>query len=109
MRREELFRLIPDENAAMIYFQNKNLIYKCIDCYVCNDNMKLYHENKVFRCLKRGCNTKISLFSDSIFENTKLSLRKILFIIYEWSVDTPISKVAEEYDVSISTCSLWYN
>lgn len=24
-------------------------------------------------------------------------------------MDTPISKVAEEYDVSISTCSLWYN
>lgn len=58
MRREELFRLIPDENAAMIYFQNKNLIYNAlIVMYVTiiwNDIM----ETKFFDALKEAVTRK---------------------------------------------------
>ena len=38
-------------------------------------------------------------------DNMKLPVSKVIYIIYEWSAQTPVSLTAYEYDLAISTVS----
>lgn len=108
MRREELLRLISTESDAITFCFNNNLLNKHEYCFICEDEMKLSLGNKEFRCQKRDCDTRISLLSNSIFEKSKLPVRTIILLVYEWSVESKISKVCEEYELSQSTVTNWY-
>ena len=55
-----------------------------------------------------SCNTKLKVTNGTIFFKHRLSIQKILFLLYEFSVGTPINKVAFEYECSEHTAGDWY-
>ena len=70
--------------------------------------MKQNDDDGGYRCTKTTCRARKFITSDTIFDNIKISIATILFILYEWCVETPIFRAACEYDVSEKTVSLWY-
>ena len=43
-----------------------------------------------------------------MLENAKLPMHILIFLIYEWSIDSSVSSVAYEYDISASAVSNWF-
>lgn len=62
--------------------------------------MKLDLEKREFRCSKRACNRKVSLFKNSFFQQHRIPCSKILQLAYFW-----LSKVKNGTAVILTGCS----
>jgi hypothetical protein len=112
MIRANLFELLKNEYDAVAFCMEHGLLTSERHCDLCGHLMTLDIGNKQFRCNKsangKRCNKKVSLLKNTFFQSAKLSLRHILFIIYEWSVDTPRDKAAIECQCSAPVVGFWY-
>ena len=84
------------------------IILKDAVCANCGQMLKLYLDTKVYKCNKRTCKVKMSIFTKSIFARMRVSLEMALSIIYEWTLQTPVTIVARTCSLSPSTVSIWY-
>ena len=109
MKRLELFLILSTEESAINWCQSVGILPTASCCNICNEEMSYFPDKYFFRCNKRRCNTKISIFSGTIFERRRIPVSKILFLLYEWSSETMLSRAAYEYDLAESTVSLWYS
>ena len=71
--------------------------------------MKIFLEKELYRCNKKHCRTKLSLYGGTIFEKMHICLPEALKVIYEWSVRTPVTTAAATLGMPHSTLSNWYS
>ena len=62
----------------------------------------------VWRCRQRGCQKRLSLRQNTIFENSRLSISKILQLMYRWARELPVGQAADEVAVELKTTIDWY-
>lgn len=112
MLRLNLYELIKNEDDVLRFLQYNNLLPTRYICHGCGKEKLIQNLNNE-RCNTRiganKCNTETSVFSNTFFENSKLSPKIILFLLYEWCEDTPTNKAAKEYSCNQSTVSRWYS
>jgi hypothetical protein len=111
MKRLELFEILRSQEQTLAFIQTNGLIPTTHNCTKCGA-IKIITELKNYRCNNRinfiKCSRDNSILNNTFFENSKISIEKILYILYEWCKDTPNEKCAEEYECSITTISNWY-
>ena len=108
-----LFRRFINEDDVILYFQSKNILIKYSNCSICERSMTYYPNMRAFRCNKifnrKYCNTQTSIAIGTIFSCMKISYIQAIFLVYEFSIKTPINQVAFEYQMSEKTVMKWYN
>src|SRR5260363_378943 len=87
--RYEIKGILEDELECIKYLQELGIIYKQLDCPECRKPMKI-RDNKLFYCNKRDCRKSQSIFTNSWFENARLSVNKIFEIYYLWLLKVPM-------------------
>ncbi len=65
---QELLPIFLDEELALKYLINNEVILPTIKCSSCRSIMTIEYEEKIYRCSKKSCRRKISLFKNTIFE-----------------------------------------
>ena len=79
-------------------------------CPFCDNKISLNIEKKYFKCqhqkLYSRCKYKEPLFSeDSLFYCSKLRLKTMIFLLYEFVNTTPVKQVAFQYQIHESSVS----
>ena len=112
MLRLNLFELLKDDDNVLRFLKHNNLIATTYVCPGCGQEKNIENLNNK-RCNTRiggnKCFSEISIFNNTLFENSKLSPKIVLFLLYEWCEDTPTIKTAKEYSCNQSTVSRWYS
>ena len=101
----DLCRKCHSTTATVSWCRAQLLLPEEHEC-VCGADCRLvrrprYPEGECFRCPRKGCQKVTSFRTGTFFENSSLSLEKIIRIIYLWAVLTPLIKMKSEVDVSI--------
>jgi transposase-like protein len=116
MRRKELFSLLCDYQSTITWCRAHELLIASVVCSVCRSEMVEVSTNKrdhnIWQCRKMVSGVRhqqyASIRKSSFFEDSKLELRDILFILYEWTRLTTVEDVSYEYDISEHTVGMWY-
>lgn len=108
MLKEELLTLLNSEENAILWAEANGLICANRICDACNEPMKLLIQKKTFKCYKYKCQKTKKLYTDSIFKNSKLSLKKLILMLYGWCENESIEYCQKQLKLSKSTVSNWY-
>ncbi len=103
----EFMTAFPDEEACITYLEHKRWNGNP-QCPKCNNNSNNYilKNRKSYKC--SNCRCQFSLTKNTIFENSKLSLRVWFFVIYYVLTDnTGISSYTIAKKVGIQQRSAW--
>ena len=106
---EDIYQYFIDENKAIDYLFQINILYKLEKCDHCNNKMAYYKNLKYFKCLNYKCRRCISIFKNTIFYKSNLPICKILHILYEFLKKSPQNTVAVSLKVTPVTISYYYN
>ena len=116
MTLEDIFELLSSKIKCIDFSMENGLISSSFDCPKCGNSMHLNLENEFFTCGRRlngtKCNVsnvKHSLYKDSFFYCSKLSLHILFRLMYFWSIEVTQEVCSRELDISEATVSLWYN
>lgn len=87
-------------------FQKFNKLFQCEKCHtgksmIKNSDTKLV--GYIWRCPNRDCRAKKSVLSESYFQSTRLSLQKVLLLIYFWACKSPVTITAMHVDTRQKT------
>jgi ISXO2-like transposase domain len=104
-RRESLSRVFYDEDACIQYLIENQIILRVIFCDSCRGNMTLRMNKKIYRCTTHSCRKEKPLRHDSFFTRSKLPLRKIMQIGYDWLLKTPSTSIVSSTGCSSGTVS----
>ncbi|KCZ76138.1 hypothetical protein H311_02870, partial [Anncaliia algerae PRA109] len=95
---------------AVAWLQELEIIPNGVECHSCNNyqmTLTFYKNTHRWKCNK--CYSAVSIFDNTIFFNTKLSLPRLLDIVYFWSCDMTQTKTRSELDTKSSlTVFRWY-
>ena len=85
--------------SAFNFLKDRHLLATDPTCPKCQTPMRLHAASAslvgfIWTCPDRACRAKLSVLHGSMFQNSKLSLRVIVFLIYEWARDIPQDIVA---------------
>jgi hypothetical protein len=108
----KLSLLISNEVESFKFAQKKGLIATPGSCINCASPMHEYKDKDKpgeveFRCI--SCRKRQSPLIDTIFENTKTTLRKILLLIYLFCKKEPVSSAAIECELQRKTACRYYD
>ena len=107
MRRLELYAAVPTTVAAIEWCKTKGLLMREVRCQVCNSFMKLAQDNcldgQIWRCRKtingQRHERKTSIRQNSFFSGSHLSIKELLYIIYEWAANMGVEQTSFELDI----------
>ena len=128
----EFYKLILNEEKMRDYLIEKKLLQGKSNnnfCNLCGSEMRIGIRNKrkkdgststlhVLRCTNKQCKTTRSIRNDTFFTyqesvreqgNCKLTVNKILEIVWQWCANVKINICSEQLDVSEPTLVDWYN
>ena len=114
LSEEVMFILLNQSDEALVKFlQRIGILPVEINCLDCNERLTKtnFTENRTpyFRCPKRSCSRKrISVFKNTIFEGSKLPLKKVLHLLFWFSCRRPLSDAAETLDLNVKTVASFY-
>ena len=106
-----LYQLYPyflDEEQAINYLLEKNILKKYNKCPKCYNNVNYEYKQKRYRCSWYKCKKSLSIFEDTIFYKAKLSINKILYLLYEYLKKTPRDSAVVSVDVTPVTATYYY-
>ena len=110
---KQFFNTFSSINNAHVFLQQMELIPIQKICSKCLKPMKFDCLKEEFRCNSsvddKRCNKKESLYTNTIFDRTKLDIRDVLLIIYCWSRSFTNSQTSIEVECSESTVSFWFS
>ena len=109
MKRFELFKILNTEDQAVAWCQFKGLLKYNPECSKCKSETNYNTKTKNYRCKNRKCLKIISVRSGTLFHNSKLDIKILTFLLYEWTREISIKAAAFEYIISISNTAKWYN
>ena len=108
LTRAQISEINSSFDSAFAWCQNQGLLMRDPVCTKCGSPLTAYLDKKVYRCYRRSCEIKISIFERSIFKRMKTDLQTALSIIYEWSSGIPVKYAADTLGLTRSTVSNWY-
>jgi hypothetical protein len=116
MRRLDLYHHLPDNEAAIQWCRNKELLMKTMQCPQCNEKMKLIKDpcddGEIWSCSRQRNGIrhfkKLSIRNASFFAGSHISIKDIVYIIYEWSVMTSVQQSAFQFSIGEKTVSSLY-
>ena len=110
---KQFFNTFSSINDAHVFLQQMELLPIQKICPKCFKIMKFDTLKEEFRCNAsvddKRCHKKESLCTNTIFDRTKLDIRKVLLIIYCWSRSFTNSQTSIEVECSESTVSIWFS
>ena len=94
----QLSALLVDKEAAVHWFINHRLLKSRHFCNICNREMILTKKSNhlnglIWRCRSRrlnGHDVEVGLYVGSSFSESKIEVRLILILMYEWSTETSV-------------------
>ena len=107
MDLEDYTRITSEDDASMInYFQQRVLLRRQVHCSRCDRDYTMIKLKScilgyVLKC--PACKSKTKLTSDTMFEGSKLNLRKLLGLIYMWPYSVTVSTTTTMLGVSSAT------
>ncbi|KAF7689118.1 hypothetical protein CDIK_2861 [Cucumispora dikerogammari] len=106
--RRELYEITKSVCGNFQFLVNFGLLKKNSFCKGCRKSMFLKPKNisdgLVWRCKSLKCNKKEnSIRKNSVLFRLKISLKKIIEIIYEWSINSKIKDIKREVEVDYCT------
>lgn len=104
IKRSELLKHI-DSTGPIQWCQNYGLIPVKLYCIYCKIDMMYYKNNSIFKC--NQCMKKQRLLSNTIFEKSSIGIKKIITLLYEWTVKSPMFQMAHEYGIGKTTVGKW--
>jgi len=116
MRRIELLSALHDQESTLAWCRQRGLMRSVEKCTECDNEM---HEKKkacidgyiwVCRKMIHGYRhyKKLSIRHGSIFEDSKLPIKTIVCILYEWARLTTVEECAFQSGLDKTTISRWY-
>jgi hypothetical protein len=116
MRRIELYNAIPSIECATRWAKERGLLSSQNDCPVCHQAMdevpNICSDGKIWKCSRmiNGLRhyRKLSIRTGSIFANSNMSIRDILFTMYEWSIKTRRDDTAYQMNIERKTVGNWF-
>lgn len=112
MKRLLLARLLETKETAIRYFRDKGILLREQFCSKCDRVLESGRSPDSVRCNNRidgkRCNKEATIYRDSMFYRVNVDCRVVIFLLYEWGVDTPVHRAAFEYACDPSTASRWY-
>ena len=99
--------------TALNFLKDRHLLITDPNCQKCQTAMRLHAASAslvgfMWSCPNRACRARLSVLHGSMLQNAKLSLRVIVFLLYEWARDIPQDIVAESLGLSKNTvCSIF--
>ena len=110
MLLREFYSVISNEEETAKYLLEKEIIKKVDCCIKCNGQMNLTVRMKrgvsgvVWRCQKKGCQTiRSARVEKKFFRGTKLGFRKIIELVFLWTMELSVRKVHQLTGVSVTT------
>ncbi len=104
---EELLPIFKDESLAIKYLIDKEIILETIKCYKCKSILGIDYKEQSYRCNRKSCNKKVSIYKNTIFENKNVSINVILQIAYFYLSKLPITSLIEFTGCSSRTITEW--
>lgn len=106
-----LHDIFTNEQKALQFALQNNMLYIHGECENCNGKYELYqdshkHSDKFLKCIK--CGSKKSLLHNSIFTRTKLKPNEVLHILYCWAMQNSRNITAHECNVSKATVTNFF-
>lgn len=111
MIRTQLFNILNNEQTKFDFLIANNLLQSehiCSKCGARKQIIDLINRRCNLRYNGIKCLAQESIFKNSIFENAKIDVSTVLFLLYEWCVNILTCDAAVEYNCSQSTVSIWY-
>lgn len=110
-----LTEIARSNDTCLQFFQDYNLLPRTKIC-VCGAAMQVRPDASVillgvrWRCTRgRACRSSVSMLAGTFFVQLKISLGKVLMLLYYWSSKLPVSITAIHLDLSTTTVVDWYN
>ena len=106
MRFLDFVDLLNNEEALVLYLQEKNMLRVRSLCVRCNKEMTVQSSNrhldgKCFRCAK--CKSTQSLRKGKFMEKSKLNLREIAAFLYLHHLEVLQKRICEVLDIAAQT------
>lgn len=117
MRRQELYALVTSDAEAIEWCRTKGLLTRNIVCPVCQTVMKAsaHHgsDGAIWRCTRttegeRHFKTR-SIRERSFFAESKLTIRTLIYLLYEWSIGTSVEQSAFQLELERKTVTKHYS
>ena len=116
MRRLELLDVIQTDRDAIEWAREKRLIISDPMCDKCGQLMKEVEHKSVdkviWQCRRRlngiQHDVKMSIRKVSIFSDCSITIRKMLLLMYEWSVRTSVESASFELSLERKTTVMFY-
>lgn len=117
MRRLELYYATSSNETVINWARHKGLLRLVAFCPKCLNHMREVVEDNVdgfiWKCSRtiegRRHFSALSIRNGSIFSDSHLTIRHIIYLIYEWSIGTSCSQVAFQLDVQEKTVQEWFS
>ena len=78
----DIINIIQNEDDCLRFLKNNDIFYNIHQCPACGSNVSL--DNKSYRCTKSYCRKCASLFTGTIFSQSKLKCNEVIHIAYLW-------------------------
>jgi hypothetical protein len=116
MRRLGLPELLSSTEQSVSWCRQLGLIQQQMACNICGNQMTgARHKGAdelIWTCTKRLSGhrhfKRVSIREGTLFSNSKLALRDIILLIYEWSRSTKPVDAAFELALGENTVNRWY-
>lgn len=89
----ELDSIFNDEDKCIQFLFNKTIFYQARYCPKCSNYLKLYINERRFRCHKKDCIVEISIRKNSFFNGHRLPCSKILKLGWLWINKVPVISI----------------
>lgn len=92
-----LSEMFSTEDLVVKYFIEMKFIYEDVLCGECGYQMSIITEKtrRYFRCKRKSCRKKLSLFYGTILFNACIPLRKVMMIVYLWLNQVETMKIVQ--------------
>ena len=88
-----LRHLFDDPAVALQYLIDHQVFYAVEACGECDAAVTYIEGTKQFQCRRKACRKKVSLFSGSLFSQSRIPCSDVLFLAYLWLARCPTSSI----------------
>lgn len=105
----QLLEMIPDEETAIEFIENRRWPDKVICPHCGSPHTSPISNRPAHQCSTRGCRKQFSVRTDTIFENSRIPLRKWIYAIYLFQTARKgVSSIQLSKELGISQHSAWF-
>ena len=102
---------LREEDALIAWLMAKGLLASSADCPKCDSSCRMakHKGSPIWRCPRKGCQTRVSIKAGSFFSQTKLSFATALKLMFQWTRQQRVTETAKDVGVTPKIAIDWYN